>query len=466
MPDSPSWSPLQRAWSVLTERRVLLAVLVVATVVKLALLAPLGDLRLRGDEVQYAHAAKAVATTGSPAYLPWEAWDDGHASPLYPYLLGGVRTLSGGKSFLVWARAVQVLLGSATALLVYLLARRCFDERVAVTSAVGVALFPTLVGYQYFFYTETLFNVLLVATALLLVRSESGPTRAQALWAGVLGGLAALTRSVFVFQAPLVLAWILLGRRTSAAPAPRRWAAAGAFALGMVLVIAPWSLRNTLHHGKFLLIDSNGGNVLFQNWNAFEPENYDIGVMTERVRARQGYQGEIAARERVDEMHLVDRNNAEIRAALRFVVAHPARFLRNCWIRAGDFLNPSSFVARAVRLGDLPTLSPWLGELLVGAVLVSTLALLLFGGIGLLDSMVAGRPLLALLIGSIALPCVLIISMSRYRLPLVPLLMPFAVHAAFHLRTILGTARRRVAAALWLLVLIGVAVHYVPYSYP
>ena len=435
--------------------------LVLSTLLKLALLVPAARLPLRADERQYVTGAIAIAKTGVPAYTN-PNWDEAHSSPLYPYALGAVCLVVGEEHLASAARVLQVLASTLTAWLVFVVAARVFERRIALASAAIVALGPTFVGYTHWFYTETLYTLLFVGLAAVLLGGERPISYRRALAAGLVAGLAALTRGAFVVQAPFVLAWLLLAGDA----APRRRAlTALAFALGMTATIAPWTIRNAVRYQRFLLIDTNGGNVLYKNWNAIDQENHDVGLERRWQKEQESYHGAIPLRPRVESDDPLARNSAEIEAAVQFTLAHPLLYAEQSLVRAAEFVNPTSFLVRSIRYGDYDV-SPAVAELVVWSVLLGTMALLAFGAFGL-----AARPdgapaaLLVLLMLSNVAVCVAIVSMSRYRLPMMPLLAPFAVHGLVSLRRLPAERPRAFTLALALVVAMAVAwVRYVPYS--
>jgi len=442
--------------------RALIVILGVSALLKLALLWPAAGLPLRGDERQYVAGAIAISETGVPAY-PNPVWDEAHSSPLYPYGLAAFHGMFGEETFLTWVRVAQVLLSVLTTLLVYAVALRVFDRRNALISAAIVSVFPTFVAYTHYLLTETVYTFLFVGLAALLLAPPRPTTPGRALAAGVVGGLAALARGAFVVQAPFVLLWLLWpgggGRR-------RRAFNAGAFLLGMAVAIGPWSVYSTLRYDRFLLIDTNGGNVLYKNWNVIRQENHDVGMDKRWRDDKLAYEGRIPFRERVEVEHIVERSGAETRAAVRFVLAHPLLFARNSVIRAAELVNPTSFLVRSIRRGDYAGLPTLLGEALIWVGLLGTMALLGFGALGL-----AGRPPTVermlpglMILGNVAV-CVLIVSMSRYRYPMLLLVVPFAVDGALRLRQAAGERTCGWWLSLLVVALMAVAwILYVPYS--
>lgn len=459
---SPSSEPRPEAQG---PSRALAWILGLATVFKLALLPLVADMRQRGDELQYARGAESIALTGVPDYGV-EAWDVAHWGPVYPYLLGGLRAVLDAEAWVLAVRVTQVLLSTLTAYCVYRLALATLGRRVALVSAAAVSFFPTAIAYTHFVLCETLFTALFLALAALLVVRGPELDAKRALLAGLVGGVAALTRSAFVYQAFLIalgVFWSVRGDRA------RRLRVAGAFLGGVLLALAPWTLTNALRFGGFLLVDTNGGNVLHKNWNTVLPENHDYGF-------NERYKQEVAAkRERGEEYRgrrqredFIARNDAEVRDALHFVLGHPRLFAHHTLVRGAELVNPTSYLVRALRFGDYRRVPAWLEEALVALVLVTTMALLALGTLGCLVPRADPRRRLCLvLLASALAPCLLVVAESRYRFPLEPLLIPFAVDAALRARSeAYRTARARWGAALLVLALLAWAwIRYVPSSY-
>jgi 4-amino-4-deoxy-L-arabinose transferase-like glycosyltransferase len=345
-------------------------------------------------------------------------------------------------------RALQVLASTLTAYGVYRLALATFGRRVALVSAGIVSLFPTVVAYTHFVLCETVFTMLLVSLAAVLVVPGPSLTARRALLAGLLGGLAALMRSAFVYQAFWIAAGVFLAVDGARA---RRVRVAGAFLIGLGLVVAPWTATNAVRYGEFLLIDTNGGNVLHKNWNTVLPENHDYGFnerYKEDVAAKRARGEEY--RNRKQPASFIERNDVEVRDALRFVLTHPRLFAFHTAVRAAEVANPTSYLVRALRFGDYKRVPSWLAELGIALTLLATGLLLAWGWIGcVLPRNDPRRALSLAVIASVLAPCLLIVGESRYRFPLEPLLVPFAVEAIMGWKSeSYRTGRARLVVAL------------------
>jgi 4-amino-4-deoxy-L-arabinose transferase-like glycosyltransferase len=180
-------------------------------------------------------------------------------APAYPFFLAPL--IGGARDFTDVPGAVtiaQSLLGVAGIWLIALLAGRAAGPTAGLLAAWLAAVYPPLVWISAYALSEALFSPLALASAWLLgravddtgaARDRSGDRRAVLL-AGVVAGLAALTRPVMLLFLLVAGLWLL--RR-------RRLAVAALLAAGALLVIGPWTVRNALQHGRFVLVASEGG---------------------------------------------------------------------------------------------------------------------------------------------------------------------------------------------------------------
>lgn len=179
--------------------------------------------------------------------------------PGYPFLLAAVyklwpASLFGGHEVTA-ALAVNAALGAATALLVYAIGRRAFDERIALGGAAITALFPSLVFFAGVTLSETAFTFFALLGVLLLVESEALHDRWLLVAAGGVIGFAALVRGQALLL-PLVAVPFWLVATGGWRPALGRLAIVGGLTL---LVIAPWTARNYVESGSLVLVSSNAG---------------------------------------------------------------------------------------------------------------------------------------------------------------------------------------------------------------
>jgi len=140
----------------------------------------------------------------------------------------------------------QALLGGAVAWLVYSMALSAFGLRVAVIAGIGMALAPTSSYLVLLVITEVLFTFLLVGCLWFWGRQ-------QGFAAGLLLGAATLARPISLYLA------LLIGLAGLAIKFNRTLHLR--LALGAVLVIAPWTVRNAITQHEFIPVATYGWGV-------------------------------------------------------------------------------------------------------------------------------------------------------------------------------------------------------------
>jgi tetratricopeptide (TPR) repeat protein len=210
---------------------------------------PLTELGL--DPAYYAAWSERIAAGQAPGDGPY------FVDPLYAYVLAGLRLVSGHA--LAAARALQLALDVGTVALTGALGARLLGTRgrgnaAALLVACSMPLIHSSVAIE-----KTTLSVFLGTLALWLIarpapRSPGLPWAALA--AGAVTGLAALTRGNVLALAPLgaLALWSADGR------AMRR---AGAFAVGVALVVGVVTARNVAVSGQWVPTTANLGQNLY-----------------------------------------------------------------------------------------------------------------------------------------------------------------------------------------------------------
>ena len=179
-------------------------------------------------------------------------------SPGLPLLVAGLYEVSGGEHER-FARLVLALIGTLAILFTYLIARRLSSPQAGLIGAAGVAIYPALLEYQGMLMGEPLAATLLSGAVLAALWAGPGP-RTQWLLPGLLMGALVLVRPEYL-AISVLLAVVVLARSRSEW---RRGAANAAVLLtGVVLVVAPWTVRNAIVLDRFVPVSTGGGQVLF-----------------------------------------------------------------------------------------------------------------------------------------------------------------------------------------------------------
>ncbi len=233
------------------------AIVLVALVVRVAVVVADDGYRPANDPLQYDDIARSIAAGDGypPSQILLHGGPSAFRGPAYSYVLGGVYALTGDS--VAAGRILGAALGSVAVLLLYLVARRIWGRRVALVAAGMAAVFPPLVLLSRELLSEPLFICLaLGAVACVLASRAGGAAPGWAASAGALCGVAALSRSVgLALLIPLALGvWTLRPRFTG-----RALIAPALLVLCAALVIAPWAIRNQVELGRFIPTTTSGG---------------------------------------------------------------------------------------------------------------------------------------------------------------------------------------------------------------
>ncbi|MFH0979970.1 MAG: glycosyltransferase family 39 protein [Planctomycetota bacterium] len=172
-------------------------------------------------------------------------------APLYPWFLGGVYALF-GRGFLL-PRLIQALIGALSCGWLYLLGREAFGRTAGLLAGVAAATYWVFCYYDAELLTESLTVFLDVLLLWCLLRAYRRPGAAGWVGAGVVLGLSAITRPNTLVFIPVVVLWVFWSRR------PRPFRSAFVFCCGCLIPILPVTVRNWVVGKDLVLISSQGG---------------------------------------------------------------------------------------------------------------------------------------------------------------------------------------------------------------
>jgi 4-amino-4-deoxy-L-arabinose transferase-like glycosyltransferase len=246
-------------------------------------------------------ARRVVAGLGYP---------DSFRVPGYPFFLATFYAIFGDHLLVV--KLINVVLGALTCLFTYIIARKTFNDRVALLAALIVALFPSLILYAGLVASENLFICLLLASATLFLFSFE---RLKCRWfllvaSGFFLGLATLVRPLSLF---LPGSWMLflLWKRVST---KETILVTLAVSIAALATLTPWLIRNYTRAGRFVGLSTNGGITFMMGFNDRANGHYvgEVRVEFEQEARELG----------LDEF---ESNDLAYKRALRFIREKPLR---------------------------------------------------------------------------------------------------------------------------------------------
>jgi 4-amino-4-deoxy-L-arabinose transferase-like glycosyltransferase len=192
--------------------------------------------------------------------------------PLYPHFLFANYFLFGSKSLLYsTVRFFQAILDSLTCVTIALTGKSLYNKNVGLFAGLGSALYPFFVIFTGEIMTETLFLFLFSSFTLFLLYLLDTSQKRYAVLSGMSLGLAILCRPTVVIIPPILIVWFLLWSPGTLFTRVKQVILTIAC---MVLVIAPWTLRNYLVLDKFIPVSTTGGFRFFMGNSEFAEKEY------------------------------------------------------------------------------------------------------------------------------------------------------------------------------------------------
>ena len=413
-----------------------------------------GPVDLTGDEVRYVRAAKQVRQgNGYGVGGTRDArWPPAHSFFLSLFLTESPSSAPDFRS--LDSRSLtgpQLALGALLALLTALLGRALFDSKTALLAGLLAALYPTFVGYSHYFWSETLLLVLTTAALILAIRAARNNSLLEAALAGLLFGAAGLTREIALLLAVgTAMWWLTTVPRTDRSRATSRALLMLAFS---GIVILPWTARNFRLLDRFVPVSTvfwmgmrEGNTLQSESW--LRPDRQQLTSFRAKMASFP------------DEMEGVEFARRE---ALELIQEQQPTWILKKLVRNSALLfSPDSFVFKKISRGCYGEPALWAVRLVLVSTLLAYLGIVIGSLFGITTSPDLRRRLLPVLVLSIiAVVHILAQASSRYRLPLMPLLMVYAAAwatAGFPLRRL--SPRSLVACALCLAILLGWCVPY------
>jgi 4-amino-4-deoxy-L-arabinose transferase-like glycosyltransferase len=375
--------------------RLLLLCLAIALVLRLGAALTVGSAFRFNDE--------AVYTDAGARLLNGEGLDPQYTGvPGYPALLAMLSVLA--PSGVLGLRLAQAAVTSLGCILCFGLARRLAGAGAGVAAAALYAVDPLLVVSSGLLYAEAMAALILAAAVIAAWEATRRDRLELAMGAGFLLGTLALFRPVGLVLAPVFLLWVW-----ASAPGGRgrRAALVAAFGLTWGLSLLPWTLRNYKVHGRLIPVAVGGiGGVPAL---AAHPEQ--SGVAQALAAEAQREPGQFAARLAREFLGFWELYPT------RLVTDNPTR--REEMARADPRLTSNMLVQRNLR------------DIVGGLSFGLELALALLGAVSVWRLRRRETIWLLAMLLAFSLGYALLYGKTRYRIPLLPIVLAYAGVGAY-----------------------------------
>lgn len=385
--------------------------------------------------------------------------------PLYQYFLAGVYAVFGHRYEAVWV--IQALLHVLTAYVVYLIGRIGLigrmgrmggDDTVALIAAGIVAFYPDLIEISAMLMTETLYLFLWSLFVFLflryvrqtsvgrgdvfrrwlgslsdLLRTRQGLNREKREWPyiflfGLITGLAVLARPPILFVLPIVIYFFLHRRRLDLL---------ALYALMMVMVWTPWTVRNYLTYDRIMPF---GGAGNYNFWIGNHP----------------GANGEQETGQEIAQ-YLTDHGalalyDASVPGFVSFVRHQPFQFVKLTLLRVNHYFS----IIRPMGFWFYD--SGWSQAVFVASSALASALLFVFALYGIIRAWREREPTLSYLVMlAVLTPFILFVTVveTRYRFQIYPLLAVLAGFGLVDFVKEMGWKKRSFAMAVAVVLLNG-----------
>ena len=343
-----------------------------------------------------------------PGTEPLYAWRE----PGFTFFLVPVFFLF-GENYLV-AKLLLALLGSLAVILLYHLGRETFNsEKVGMAAALTALFLPELIYWSGYLSPESLTVFILLPPVIFLTRSVRKDSFFNIFITGLLFGVAALTRAQTILITPLLLFSFILVCRDKR----RALRSAGLMLLFFGLIFSPWVIRNYAIFHQPVVIPTVTGEVLYIANNP--------GALREINEPTAFFHGE-------DLSLFKDKSELEIcrwyrKEALKFILTRPGDYLKLVGNRFVRFWRLYPHLGTGITGSLYNIFHFWLSLLTSGVIIILSF-------FGVIFSLKEWRRTLILITLILSFSTLTILGRAaiRYRLPIMPYMILFAVYAVYH----------------------------------
>ncbi len=396
-----------------------------------------------GDAASYDGWAQEIASGN------WMGDQVFYQAPGYPYFLAVVYSVSGEANRLVAARLVQIALGALSCLFVGLATARLFSRNAGLIAASILALYPPAIFFDGLIQKASVNIALMSLMVWTLAHILHRPNTLKWLGTGAILGALGLTRENALALIPIVMLWVFLGFRNTVFSQRIRWF--GGLCAGLFLLLFPVALRN--HHvgGEWLITTSQAGPNFYVGNNPEATGRYAPLV--------PGH--ETPEFERADAVRLAEADSGKSLSAKevsRFWLGQSWEFIREAplkWLSLSG--RKLLLVINRYEISDVEGYNVYRDY----STLLSALSIIGHFGIlcpiaiaGMVMSRANARKssILIVLIATFSVSVAAFFILARYRVPLVPMLIPFTAFALVEIRNRYVTRASLLAPAVAIII--------------
>jgi 4-amino-4-deoxy-L-arabinose transferase-like glycosyltransferase len=308
-----------------SDRYVALTLFLAAVVIRVlfvVLLTPSPTDEGRFDDTVWYHSTANTLLDGDGYRDPYRGNNTAKWPIGYPLTVAAIYALPGPD--VAMAKAVNVIVGSATVVLLFMLGRAMFNRGAGIAGAALAAVLPGIAIYAPLVMTETYstFWVVLAFTLYTLWAVKQEPKTWQLLVIGLVLGWATIIRAELLIL-PVIFVVSLFLRDFDLRRAVRY---AWPMAAGVLLFVLPWTVRNAVQLDTFVVGTTHVGSAVWQGHNQYSNGGATLFVemLAEDAGRRAGKDGE--------ELEVFE-DDYSFEQAWEYIKEHPQREFGLTWRR-------------------------------------------------------------------------------------------------------------------------------------
>ena len=236
--------------------------------------------------------------------------------PLYPLFLSVFYFLFGKIS--LPPIFFHSLIGTCSVVLIFRIAKRLFNNSVAILASLLAAIYPYYVVHDTALQETSFLTFLMVLSIFCFFKAIDDRRKIDFVYAGISLGLTALVKETMLILFPFVIIWFLLNSNKKYSELTKRLLL---FSVCFILVISTWIVRNYFVHGKAVFKIGSG----VQLWTAHNPDTLSyypwstLCMSTHKALARISKED----RKKLEKMTVFEQNDEFTKRALDFAFKNP-----------------------------------------------------------------------------------------------------------------------------------------------
>ena len=305
----------------------LLFVLVLAFSLRFSVRLIRGEESFWGQGYEYYHTLGMRLVDGETLCIDFNGPKCAYYPPLYPLVIASGILIYDGYQPIVF---FQSLIGTGTVLCIFLIAKEWFGPKVALLASLMASIYPYYVWHDTSLQDTCLFVFLTTLSVWIISRSYSNLSISSAAWAGIVLGVATLTKVTLI---PFVIIYCISVMFLINSTIWSRLLHSSALLAGFLVAVAPWLVRNNILIGA-PVFTSIAGRQLWVGNNHYTFNNYpEMSIDYDEIDAWEAMSQEDLASVTLLQGDELAQQNWFQKRGIEYIRNHPEVTVGRAWTK-------------------------------------------------------------------------------------------------------------------------------------